>query len=84
MQQDIFGGESPMPSAATDSPTIAAPRRPGWFLVASNRQGPRYWHRLATRETGTLVTVCGIRGHLVGEDQRQIVLCPACEAELED
>lgn len=79
MQQDIFGGETPMVTETAEPLTVL--RRPGWYLVSTNSQGPRWWHVLMTGARGQVVTRCGLRGHVVGESQREITCCPDCDAQ---
>lgn len=81
MQTDIFGGETPMTTAEPAAAPVAVLRRPGWYLVASNFQGPRTWHRLTTGAVGMVITVCGRKGRVVPDSQREILLCPDCEAK---
>lgn len=78
MQTDIFGGETPM-AAPVEGPT-PVPRRAGWYLVATHRQAPRYWHEVLTGTAGQVVTRCGLRGRTVPDTQREIMPCPDCEA----
>lgn len=55
------------------------PREPGWYLVASRSSGPAWSHRLSSAgPDGTVVTRCGLRGHVVDSDNRQITQCPEC------
>ena len=77
-QLDVFGGETPLPRAVGDPPVVS-PRVPGWYLVATRTQGPKQWHLLTTGSRNTVVTVCGLTGHTVLEQQRVIVRCPVCE-----
>lgn len=51
----------------------------GWVLVATRRM-PRGWHRIKTwAEYSTVVTFCGITGHVVPEGQRRIIPCSLCQ-----
>lgn len=83
MQQDFFGGETPMTNTGVhvESPV---PRRPGWYLVASRTSGPRFFHLLSSAGLhGTVVTRCGVRGHVVATDVGLMMPCPECtEASL--
>jgi len=82
MQQDLFGGEQPMsaPQAAAGEPQSVL-RVPGWYLVATKRQGPSWWHRLASGAPGgTVITVCGASGRTVVDSSRTITQCPECLA----
>jgi hypothetical protein len=57
------------------------PRAPGWYLVAARNAGPGWSHLLSSSgANGTVVTRCGIRGHVVPSDTRQITQCPECLA----
>jgi hypothetical protein len=83
MQQDIFGGEAPMAASEPDVAPEPVPKSPGWYLVASRSAGPTFWHLLASAgASGTVVTRCGVRGHVVADAARTMTCCPECTAAL--
>ena len=79
MQQDLFGGETPM-SEMEPQPTLNPVLRvPGWYLVAGRNSPPTSWHLLSSSGAGgTVVTRCGVRGHVVSDNERLIMQCPGC------
>ena len=83
MQMDFFGGETPMSASGVQAET-PVPRRPGWYAVATRTAGPRWFHLLSSAGVNsTVVTRCGLRGHVVDNDAREMVPCPECtEASL--
>lgn len=81
MQQDLFGGETPMSAIEPDPVATPVLRVPGWYLVAGRGAPPKTWHLLSSSgASGTVVTRCGVRGHVVGEQERMITQCPECLA----
>lgn len=55
-------------------------RPPGWKLIA-DRHGTNGWHLVdSTTPEASVRTRCGLTGHVIAEDQAQIVCCEACSA----
>jgi len=77
----------PVPDAPEPKPpkvfeTYGAPvKRPeGWALFA-NHHGPMGYHRVESTGSSALVFArCGLIGRVVVDEQREIVLCPECNA----
>jgi hypothetical protein len=79
VQQDLFGGELAMSNVDPDPTLNPVLRVPGWYLVTGQGAPPRWWHLLSSSGLGgTVVTRCGLRGHVVSEAQRLITQCPEC------